>query len=249
MNLKKGLLIFFMLPVAALHCFSQSLLILTHNGPLEPNSTIIQPGTTDSSTLNTYLNVMNTANHPINILCKKTEIMMQDSTQTFMCWAGYCYAPWVYQSYNAQPVAAGQTYTGFKGIYAQVSYNPFTIGESMVRWVFFDESDAADSVAVTVIYTTYPVGIGDEQGSQAFIMKLSPNPASAEVKIRYSAPSATRVSIRIRDLTGIRYEVGVPSGHSKIATVNTLDLPRGLYFCSLLVEGETIVTKKLLVVH
>jgi hypothetical protein len=227
--------------------FSQSLSLSNTSGPIVPNSTIIQSGTPDSNTLLTYLDVKNTSGNPINVLCKKAELSLLDSTQTYMCWANFCYAPHVLISPNAVPIGAGETYSGFKAIYAQLAYNNFFVGESVVRWVFFDQDNADDSVSVTVRYQTYPVGIGDKKSSEGMTLNIFPNPASENVRIDYSISTESAGVLLIQNIQGVvvHSQVLIPNANSISADV--ANLCEGIYFCSLLVEGTKTRTSKLFV--
>lgn len=242
-------LLFCLLTLFALNASSQSLILSDHNGPIPPNSTIIQPGTPDSNTLLTYLNVNNISNNTIQVICKKTEIMMLDSTQTFMCWAGYCFAPHLYVSPYAQPIEAGQTNHEFKGIYAQVSYNSFTVGESVVRWVFCDQSNENDSVSVTVRYTTYPVGIDEVQMRRSGFVACYPNPADLFTTVRYSDQMESCGSVRICNILGetVFEQPLVP--FNNLVRISTMNLTSGVYFCCLSVNGNYVASDKLMIRH
>jgi hypothetical protein len=247
--MKKLLLYISIFLVAGFSGFSQSLSLSGLFGPIVPNSTIIQAGTPDSNTLLTYLNVKNTSSDPINVLCKKNELSLLDSTQTYMCWANFCYAPHILISPNAVPVGAGETYSGFKAIYAQLAYNNFFVGESVVRWVFFDQDNADDSVSVTVRYQTYPVGIGDLKASEGMILNIFPNPASENVRFDYSMPAGSTGILLIQNLQGVVVQKHTLPANTSNISIDITNLGDGIYFCSPLIDGLKAQTKKLFVKH
>lgn len=241
---------FCLLTMFAINASSQSLTLSDQNGPIPSNSTIIQPGTPDSNRLLTYLNVNNISTNTIQVICKKTELSMLDSTQTFMCWAGYCFAPHLYVSPYAQPIEAGQTNHEFKGIYAQVSYNSFPIGESVVRWVFCDQSNVNDSVSVTVRYTTYPVSLDEVQKSPNGFVNCNPNPADIFTTVRFSDQIVSCGSVRIYNILGETvYEQPLPPFTSHPVRVSTMNLASGIYICSVSVNGNFIASDKLIIHH
>ncbi|MDP1622813.1 MAG: T9SS type A sorting domain-containing protein [Bacteroidales bacterium] len=237
----------FFLP--ALIGYSQSLTLSNQNGQVASNTTIIQPGTTDSVIMRTYLDITNNSANPINVLCKKTELTMLDSTKIYMCWAGVCYASTVFTSSNSQPIGPGETYTDSYGTYQQIAYNNFSIGESVVRWTFFDASNINDSVSVTVVYSTYPVNVEERKDLRAGISGIYPNPASSIARINYSIPAGVQGFIQIRDLDGASVQSQISVAGTGTAVINTLDLRDGISFCSLLVDGTIYGTKKLIVSH
>jgi hypothetical protein len=247
--MKNRLLLFSILAMIVFAGYSQSLSLSNQNGPIVPNSIIIQPGTPDSVTLNTYIDITNTGNAPLNVLCRKTELNMIDSTRTFICWANFCYAPHIYVTPNTQSIGSGETYTGFKGIYAHDTYNFFSVGESVVRWTFFDQDNLNDSVSVTVRYPTYPVSIGELYGSVSVLSAIYPNPVSFTANTEFTVPRGSQGSILIRDVVGAVVQTYlVPAGTGKIQ-MNVSNLSDGVYFCSLLIDGRPAHTRKLIVRH
>jgi len=237
----------FVMLLACFTSFGQSLSLSDSNGPIAPNATIIQSGTPDSNTLLTYLKVTNMANLTINVICRKTELTMLDSTQIYLCWANHCYIPGIFVSPDSVPVAPGETYSGFKAIYAQMAYNNFFIGESRVRYVFFDQNNLNDSVSVTVLYQTFPVGNGRVAEKEPLKLDLFPNPAVSSVIVDYSTPDGSSVVLEIRDVSGNLVQTRpIPAKTGQIET-DISNLLKGAYFCSLLVNGKPSLTKKLIV--
>jgi len=229
--------------------FSQSLSLSNQFGQIVPNFTIIQAGTPDSNTLFTYFDVKNTSADAINVLCKKTELSLLDSTQTFICWANFCYVPSVFISYNAQTIGSGETYSGFKGIYAQMAYDNFYIGESVVRWVFFDQENTNDSVSVTVRYQTFPVSIGGVKAGEGGILNIFPNPAAEKTGIYSSMSPASMGTILIQNMQGVAVRTQLfPPGTGNVI-IDICNLCDGVYFCSLMIDGIRSQTKKLIVKH
>lgn len=212
---------------------SQSLMLTDQQGnPIAPDATIVQSGSPDHGTFYTYLNVTNTSTYGLAVKCKKTEISMLDSTKVFMCWAGVCYAATIFTSTNSQPIGPGDTYTDFSGTYHQIAYHPYLPGESIVRWTFFDAANPDDSVSVTVIYATWPVGISDqairESGVSAF-----PNPAGDKITIIARRWNDQPAEVQIHDLTGAMVTsipANINSGRIEMSTTHLKD---GVYVCIL----------------
>jgi hypothetical protein len=211
---------------------SQSLQLTDQQGlPIVPDATIVQSGSPDHGTFFTYLNVTNTSAAGLAVKCKKTEIRMLDSTTVFMCWAGVCYSAAVFTSSNSQPIGPGETYYDYKGTYHQVAYNNYIPGESVVRWTFFDESNPDDSVSVTVIYATWPVGTPERNGQEA-TLTVFPNPAGDQITVGTRGWNDGPVEVQIHDMTGIK----VSSVHAEIFAgsieLSTRQLKNGVYICT-----------------
>jgi hypothetical protein len=247
--MKKRLLLISIHAMVFFTGYTQSLSLSNQNGPIVSNSIIIQAGTPDSVTLNTYIDITNTGNAPLNVLCRKTELNMIDSTRTFICWANFCYAPHIFITPTAQTIGSGETYTGFKGIYAHETYNFFSVGESVVRWTFYNQDNINDSVCVTVRYPTYPVNIGELDRNLSVLSVIYPNPASGIANAGYTVPRGSRGSILIRDVVGNVVQTHlVPAGTGKVQ-LNVSELSEGVYFCSLVIDGRPAHTRKLVVRH
>lgn len=247
--MKKVLLSVLFISMVCLSGYSQSLSLSNAGGPIVSNSTIVQAGTPDSSEMVTYLNVKNIGTAPVDVLCKKVELTMLDSTEVTICWAGGCYPPNTFVSPNSQPMAAGETNTEFVGHYTQIAFNHFKVGESIVRWVFFDRSNPNDSVSVTVKYTTYPAGVEESVASRGVLTSPYPNPASADACCEYAIPAGSQGTIVVRDLLGATVQTHLLPASNGRATINTSNLGNGIYFCSLMVDGKISQTKKLVVRH
>ncbi len=248
--MKRLILSALLFSVVALCGYSQSLSLSDSHGVIAPNSFVIQPGTPDSSTLVTYLNVTNTSANNIDVLVKKVELSLADSTEVTMCWAGGCTGAATYVSPESQPFTPGQVVTEFSGHYTAITSSYyFKAGESVVRWVFFDRSNVNDSVSITVKYTTFGVGMEEAIARQGLLSNIYPNPASGDANCTYSLPAGAQGTLVIRDLLGTAVQTMVLPATNGKATINAAGLNNGIYFCSLVVNGKISHTKKLIVKH
>ena len=247
--MKRLLLSAYLLSIVVFYGYSQSISLSNSNGVIAPNATLIQAGTPDSNALSTYINVKNIGGSKINVLCRKYELKMLDSTEITMCWAGSCYPASTFISPNAQAIAPEEIITDFVGHYSQIVYNHFISGESVVRWVFYDRGNLNDTAAVTIKYTTYPLGIEESGALQATLSNAYPNPADATVSFNYSVPSGLQGTLFVRNILGTIVKTQVLAASNRKTIINTLDMNDGIYFCSLLVDGKISQTKKLIVQH
>ena len=247
--MKRQLLYLILLSAITISGLAQSLELSNSQGVIPPNAIIIQSGTPDSSELITYLNVKNKGTGAINVVCRKTELTMLDSTVSMMCWAGQCWAPTVDVSPGSTPIEAGQTNTEFSGHYsAQTATYMFHTGESIVRWVFFNENNVNDSMSVTIKYRTFGLGVEDGNVQNASLTSAYPNPAGANASFSYSVLSGS-AAVVVRNVLGSTVlSESLSSGSGKF-TINTANLADGIYFYSLVVDGKISQTKKLIVRH
>ncbi|NQT35513.1 T9SS type A sorting domain-containing protein [bacterium] len=89
-----------------------------------------------------------------------------------------------------------------------------------------------------------------ELPSEFRIISAYPNPFNSSIKITYSLPEASRVKLRLFDLTGrevmtLVNDLKQPGVHSTTLTAN--DLASGLYFVSLEGAGEVATRKVMLI--
>lgn len=227
--------------------FSQSLQISDNQGVIPNNSEIIQAGSPQVHEITTSLNVKNTSAGNINVLCRKTEILMMDSTEVTMCWGGACWPAKIHLSPEPTLINAGQTSTEFVGHYSEVNFHNFKPGVSVVRWTFFDRENPADSVTVVIKYTSYPLSI-PETGIRNSMTDIYPNPASDRATVSYQ-PGTYDGEILVRNMIGKTvFQQKVTGGAGKMV-INTTDLPDGIYFCSMLADGKVVKTMKLIIRH
>ncbi|MFZ4563104.1 MAG: T9SS type A sorting domain-containing protein [Bacteroidales bacterium] len=247
--MKRYILSLFLLSAITVTAYTQSLELSNKNGIITPNSTIIQEGSPDSAELVTYMNVKNIGDKEINVLCKKSQLTMLDSTETTMCWAGSCYPSDVNISPNSRTIAVGEIVTDFDGRYVQIAFDNFKPGESFVRWVFYDEANVNDSNSVTIKYTSYPLGIDDASAAQTMLSNAFPNPAGASAGFTYSIPAGSIGTFTLRNVIGSTIQVDQLQSSTGKFIISTTNLSDGIYFYSLMVDGKLSQTKKLIVKH
>lgn len=116
---------------------------------------------------------------------------------------------------------------------------------AFVHWTIDDNLLEIDDIFVQGTGTT---GIHENRG--AFPMSVFPNPANESVRINYSLPAASDVSLNITSLDGrvVRSEnLGAQTSGSNSATVNVSDLSAGVYLVTL--QTETGITTRRIVVE
>ena len=121
-------------------------------------------------------------------------------------------------------------------------------GNSVIRYVFFNNDNPTDTVCVNVTFYANPSGIE----SRPFSVGISnpyPNPANNHTVFDYSLQSGNEGKLIIRNLLGSTVNEINLQGNSGNVTLNTSDLPDGIYFYTLLVNEQSRSTRKLIVKH
>lgn len=242
----KKLLILATLILAVIFTYGQSL-SLTHDGViLEPNAEITMHGEANDTEMVNHLDVTNNSGSDMSVLVKKVENYLIDSTENTFCWAGLCYAPFVYVSPNAVNIPAGTTdIDEFQG-----HYNPWSHpGESSISYVFFDEANPNDSVMITFYYTTLETGIGNQLQSNYKFSQPYPNPATDVVKFDYDLPGNPSATVKIYSIIGSQVGEVEVSASSGTLSFDTGLLEEGFYFFSLYAGNEKIESGKFIIKH
>ncbi len=181
----------------------------------------------------------------MHVKVKKVERSLINGTLNYFCW-GLCYATTVYVSPDPVNIPAGTTNnTDFSGHYSPLD----SIGFSIIRYVFFDQNNPADTVCVNVQYDTRQLGIDNTLLKNKNSISAYPNPADNFTSFVYNLAQGTSASVLIRNILGsVVKEINLNNPEGKI-TINTNDLNDGIYFYSLIENGLSKSTRKLIVKH
>ena len=239
------MLTFLLLFTSGITCFSQSFALADDFKTLVNGAEIFQSGPSDTLQLITWLHITNKTGNTRQVKMKKQELAMLPGGSSSICWAGYCYGPEMTVSTFPLTMVAGETVSGCFGHFGPNGCR----GISVVRWVFFNESDPSDSLSITVHYSTFPSAVETSQVSQFSLSVAGSVPADDRIDFRYSVPTGLQGMIEFRNLSGKLVSGKIPVFLTGKFTLNTSQLPAGIYLCILLVEGKSRETRKILVYH
>ena len=95
-----------------------------------------------------------------------------------------------------------------------------------------------------------PEGIGDELLSQVAFSNAYPNPANSVAYFDYSLPAEVQeAKLVISNLLGAVVETINVAGNNNRLMVNTSNFKNGLYICSMEVQNNVVMTRKMIVNH
>lgn len=185
-----------------------------------------------------------TANEPINLIGEKEEIQVVENTVNMLC-LGSCYAPNVYVS----PVV--QFTTGHSEDFAMHYMASGEIAdvaglEQIMRYYLYEEGDPDNKFTVNVTFKFSLEGIEDNSSVDMF-SDAYPVPACDVVNFEYNIASNVNAEIAIYNMTGQEVLRSQINGMSGKASVNVSDLADGVYFYSLIVNGKTEKSNKLVI--
>ncbi len=192
-----------------------------------------------------HFKVKNNANGTKVVRCSKQVLSAVGLTSNDFCWGMGCYDTLTIVSGYDATIPPGASDSTFKGTY----YPNSQYGTTWVRYRFYDKNNTTDSMSVVVAYHVTPTGIAKPVSQQAEL-NASPNPANGMAAIGYKlAPGSTNASIVISNMLGEKVEeIGLQETQSTVILM-TGHYKAGVYFYSLVVDGKTSATRKLVVAH
>ncbi|MEI6434316.1 MAG: T9SS type A sorting domain-containing protein [Bacteroidota bacterium] len=235
----------FLLIFAGVACYSQSFSLADDFGELTNGADVFQSGPSDTIQLISWLHLTNKTGKSLQTLMKKEELNMLSGTNASICWAGYCYGPEVMISLFPLSISAGETVSGCFGHFAPNGSR----GVSSMRWVFFNEANPNDSLSVTVHYSTFPSSVEKIPDQKYSLSFAGPIPATRQIIANFVLPSGKQGHIELINAAGKSVSHSGFVNLSGTVQFSVSDLPSGFYYCSLVVDGKLIITRKVPVSH
>lgn len=180
----------------------------------------------------------------IAVRAERITIDTVPGTQNYFCWE-QCYEPPTSVSPTTISLDPGQRMETF---YADYKPNGIA-GVSTLQYCFYDDTNQMDSVCAIVRFTASPVGVQDVfMGNQSGISESYPNPAKTVANINYALKSGwNKAGIEVFSMLGAKVKRVALKEDQGTLKLDVVDLPSGMYFYTLNVDGNDISTKKMLV--
>lgn len=178
------------------------------------------------------------------VLVDRDISQMHPAHRSYYCWA-QCYDTTTGLSPDPLVVPGGMVdSTSFHSY--MLTFN--TPGVSRITYTFFDQNAPSDTAMATIVYDVLSTSISTIDRSLYSLGTPSPNPANNMTSFTYSAPVAN-TKLMIRDLIGnivAEYQLSAAKG---MIIVPTAELKSGIYMCSIVNNGSSISSTKLVVSH
>ncbi|HRH64820.1 MAG TPA: T9SS type A sorting domain-containing protein [Bacteroidia bacterium] len=215
--------------------FAQSLQVTTDSASLSGPATILMTGTA---------RVTNIGGGTINVKVRRTVVDTAAGHSAYFCWTGTCYPVATSQSPNYVVLNPGDSDTT---LLADLNPRGFG-GTSTVTYCFFDADNESDSTCITYTYRASGVGV-DEIGALRYISNIYPNPADAYARVSYSINNGKDSRLVISNLLGSLVKEIQLTEKQGVSLIPTSDLKTGIYICSIVIDGKSYGSKKLIVSH
>ena len=182
-------------------------------------------------------------NRTVNV--KRYEMGVTAGTQNYFCW-NLCYLPrnagqtplWI--GGDSQAMVPGVPFTGFGGYH--IPNGDFSL--SCYRYVWYDVANPNDSAFVDLCFES-AVGIGEALSVDQF--SIVPNPANAAAMVNFSLANGNADGIVVHNALGGQVMKSSVAAAQRSAQLSTASLPEGVYFVSLMDQGRTLRTQRLVV--
>ena len=246
--MKKIFSLLFILSFACAGLLAQSFTLYTHSGSVIPNGGTVGVLRTlyDTTTdVATEIDLKNISNSSQTYKVIRTVKILPGAQKTNFCFSVGCFPDTTNISPLTLTLDAGIKDNSFS---SHISPNAIS-GSALVYYKFFNIKDNTDTVGIYIQSEVWHLGIENLSNAQADLGNVFPNPANEKFTVEYTVANEGQAGVVIRNMLGTTIrEQAVPSGNGKVQ-VNTADLPEGIYFCSLFIDGKSVSTRKLVIRH
>lgn len=225
-------------------------LSLSHNGIMLGDTVTVPVDPIANTYVDFEMAIHNHTDNGMNVQVAKRAVNALAENQFLFCVGVACYPPTVDSCgddvYEFVPAGGASEEKQFK-----ITYNTSSaLGIAMVRYNVYNKDNPADSVFIYVKYFAYPDGIAEEAMNGGSISEIYPNPAANSVTLDYQFTNEVRsAQIRVSNLLGSVVKESELQINSNKAKLDISNLENGIYFYSVIVNGDVYKTKKLIVRH
>ena len=188
------------------------------------------------------MQVRNLSSDDLNVLVKKEVVEDLEGVMNYFCW-GMCFGPDTYVSPNPVAIPAN-TITEEGALSFHAMFDEGVFGKVQVKYSAYDERHPEDAVTINVVF--HKSGEGVHESSAVYFGKPYPNPANSTVSFDYnlSGGNATAVIYNLVGQEVMRQEINT---FEEKMSLSVSELNDGIYFCSVMREGQTFATVKFVV--
>ena len=187
-----------------------------------------------------HMQVRNLTDQDMEVVIEKEIVQDLEGTSNTFCF-GLCYGADTFVG-NPVTVAAHSLNTddlSFHVSFFDLEGNMYE-GEVVMKYYAYDRANPNDRISIVVRFVYDPTNVNE---SVVSLGHAYPNPASSNV--HFNVQGVENASIAIYNLLG--QEVLRQDVEAGQVTISVADLNKGIYFCNLMVNGQSVSTEKLIV--
>jgi hypothetical protein len=244
----KKTLITFSLAICGTIALGQSSFKLFEKATMTPAQSVYNRTLSDKATDDDFfeLDCKNTSSSSKQTKVKMTIIYTPNgcSNDILFCDALNCYPPGVNESPDANSMAAGRRDTS--ALIPHMSPGN-CIGSYKVHFRLYDVNNISDSVSIDVNYSVV-AGIEENINRNYLLGDAVPNPASEQLVINYTFITQPKnAKLELYNVVGTKVNEFKIEGMEGKVKMDVSNLSQGIYFYSLVVNGNKISTKKVVI--
>jgi len=193
-----------------------------------------------------FISITNITDSTISILMQIHKLQLAEEADAGMCFGGNCLLDTIAPAANIVILQSYEEYTGFDLQYKYENYD-----RSIIKINLLNAIDSSIMQSFFVYYDDEEVGLSEIAATTKVFMSIVPNPVKTKTFITYSLSDNCKTpSIVVKNMLGKEIcNVQINGNRSGKTNINMENLPNGLYFCSIVCEDQTIITKKIVVRH
>jgi Secretion system C-terminal sorting domain len=226
-----------------------SILVLAYAGSRAQSFTLVNPQThyynsNVAQVSQGFATIHNGAGSALDVMVERTVNILAPGHTGYFCW-DVCYGTSVNMSTGFLTVQPNADNSSF---YCDIDPHG-AAGLDTVCYRFFDSNNASDNVDICM-YFDIGTGITTVDASQMSPLSVaSPNPANTLSGINYYTDVTKNPKLVIYDLLGSKvFETNLVQKQGAFI-LNVSDFKQGIYVYSLIENGKSIATRKLVVTH
>lgn len=187
----------------------------------------------------------NLTDNGANIKVIRKEISIIETSVNSFCW-NLCFPPFVDTSGNFIYIPAGG-YSEEAAFSAHFEIHD-AVGVSVIEYTFYNMDNPDENVKIVVNFDTSPTAINENILKSIWVSDIYPNPATNFVKVDYKLPHQVEAArVKIVNLLGSVVKEQVVDTQNSSLQIDINDINSGIYFYSLIANGEVVSTSKLIV--
>jgi hypothetical protein len=221
----------------------QNIGISYSGGTFNNGDTITLSSTDANATFALNIWITNNSSDVIGIKAKKTELSIISGSDNYFCSWTSCYQPDTYVTPDSLPLPGGETNKAFTADYESNG----NVGKSTVMYTFYNSQKANDSIAVIVNYIAGSA-VGIESNEPVITLSNAyPNPVKDAFYLDYNFSKVNTARVELINVIGSIVKVQELHDMNGKARIDISDLNNGVYFYSLIIDGNKYISKKLIV--
>ena len=185
------------------------------------------------------LTVKNISSDTLNVLCQKVILDTTVGTDNYFCWGSNCYGVTTYISSSSNNLLPGEGDDIDFGGYYDAYCDP---ASAVIEYCFYPESDVTDRACITITYNGSATLINDYTLASN-VGDFYPNPANDIVYFTFNGDLAT---LKLIDILGNNAKE-ILLNQMGVQKLDLSDMSKGIYFGNLIMNGEVVSIKKLIV--